>query len=122
MLERSGGLPDEEQRMLERNTQIDAVLERALDLREMLEGVERSIEQHDGFPVGRTSGRLHRRSGEILERFVPHFSLTEVIRERRGVELQVIGWSCSMAVATRRWSALRRCDEIWANATSRIVS
>ena len=91
MLERPGGLPDEEQRMLERNTQIDAVLERALDLREVLEGVERSIEQHDGFPVGRTSGRLHRCSGEILERFVPHFAFTEVIGERRGVELQVIG-------------------------------
>src|SRR5206468_1617550 len=76
MLERAGGFPNEEQRVLERNTQIDAVLERALDLREVLEGVERSIEQHDGFPVGRPRDRLHRCSGEVLERFVPHRAFT----------------------------------------------
>src|SRR4029453_11707929 len=53
MLERSGGLPDEEQRMLERDTQIDAELERALDFREVAERLERSIEEDHGFPVGR---------------------------------------------------------------------
>ncbi len=91
MLERSGGLPDEEQCMLERDTQINAVLERALDLRKVPEGLERSIEEDDGFPVGRTSDRLHRGSGEVLERFVPHLAFREVVGERRGVVLHVIG-------------------------------
>src|SRR5262245_28738842 len=91
MLERSGGLPGEEQRMLERDAQIDAVLERSLDLREAVERLERSIEEDDGLPVGRTSDRLHGSSREIFKRFVPHLSLGEVVGERCGVELQVIG-------------------------------
>src|SRR5262249_32878934 len=90
MLERSGWLPDEEQRMLEGDTQIDAVLECALHLREVAQRLERSIEEDDGLPVGRTSHRLHGGSGKVLERLVPHLSLGEVIRERCGVELQVI--------------------------------
>src|SRR5262249_45763713 len=82
MLERSGWLPDEEQRMLEGDTQIDAVLECALHLREVAQRLERSIEEDDGLPVGRTSHRLHGGSGKVLERLVPHLSLGEVIRER----------------------------------------
>ena len=52
MLERSGGLPDEEQRMLERDTEVDAVFERALHLRKVAERLERPIEEDQGFPVG----------------------------------------------------------------------
>src|SRR5712691_5725532 len=77
--------------MLERDTQINAVLERALDLRKVPEGLERSIIEDDGFPVGRTSDRLHRGSGEVLERFVPHLAFTEVVGECGGVEVQVSG-------------------------------
>src|SRR5215813_9161494 len=67
------------------------MFELALDLREVAEHVERSIEEDYGLPVGGTSHRLHGCSGKILERLVPHLALGEVIGERGGVEFQVIG-------------------------------